>query len=526
MVDTIGEDDGPNEVYGTGVKRTMEDQIPGGTVVQFAPPVIGNSAPPAKRVARNKGKAAMKQVPVEIDPSPPEVLVPKKKRRTPRRLQVETKTLKVWDRLAKLDSGLSMLDWVAIDKNAERDLVDGLRDLRVQRPKRYKRHLNADHQVMEINLVEDESDYDSDTTTDYDSDHTSSSSVKSLESEFATVDEDDDLNFSEAESVYRYPYDLNKMRASSPLKGMIKIGNKAVECIFDTGGSISVLSKYLCESLGLVPIDDSLQLVGFDNKKPSTRSKIVLDVPINVAGKIRPEHMCIQDTDDGNELCILGIPWFKSYGVEINLGSSTIKIPSTTGVVSLPCYTTSLPGQVSKVDNKAARLTRLDANLKELKQVYHIKVSQKYTETLEESIVPIGYEEGDPVKELIYDINNISSGVHDLLAPVVEEYAHCFSEVSGLTKIKGYSLAINLKENAVPVRTKPFRLSWSDEEELNKYVDEMLALDLIEESDGTWTSPAFMVPKRDGSGRCVIDYRKANENPLNSIIVYIFLILY
>jgi hypothetical protein len=140
---------------------------------------------------------------------------------------------------------------------------------------------------MEINLVEDESDYDSDTTTDYDSDHTSSSSVKSLESEFATVDEDDDLNFSEAESVYRYPYDLNKMRASSPLKGMIKIGNKAVECIFDTGGSISVLSKYLCESLGLVPIDDSLQLVGFDNKKPSTRSKIVLDVPINVAGKIR-----------------------------------------------------------------------------------------------------------------------------------------------------------------------------------------------------------------------------------------------
>jgi hypothetical protein len=26
-----------------------------------------------------------------------------------------------------------MLDWVAIDKNAERDLVDGLRDLRVQK---------------------------------------------------------------------------------------------------------------------------------------------------------------------------------------------------------------------------------------------------------------------------------------------------------------------------------------------------------------------------------------------------------
>jgi glutamyl-tRNA reductase len=31
------------------------------------------------------------------------------------------------------------------------------------------------------------------------------------------------------------------------------------------------------------------------------------------------------------------------------------------------------------VDNKAARLTRLDENLKELKQVYHVKVSQKYT---------------------------------------------------------------------------------------------------------------------------------------------------
>ncbi|CEP13940.1 hypothetical protein [Parasitella parasitica] len=62
--------------------------------------------------------------------------------------------------MANLDSGLSMLDWMAIDKDAARDLVDGLRDLKKQRPKRGAKYLEASGvaQPNRINAVEPFSD--------------------------------------------------------------------------------------------------------------------------------------------------------------------------------------------------------------------------------------------------------------------------------------------------------------------------------------------------------------------------------
>lgn len=483
----------------------------------------------------------------------------RRKRAKPRRLPVPTRTLNVWERLRHLDSGLTMLDWVAIDRDAAKDLTDGLRDLRVQRPKRTKKHLAALatgtglNQGARVNVVDNDQDlysdgYGSGSDSDYsgyDSEESGSvtSGASSLNSELVVSNGVVDRELSDVESVYQYPYHLNKMKVSSPLRGIVSINGQAVEAIFDTGASVSVISKNLADALGLVPNGDSLHLIGFNNKKTPTKSDVVMNVPIVVAGKLRPDHMCIADGDNGDKLCLLGIQWLQNYGIELSLTEPSIKIPTTSGMVKLSCYTTHLPmathvgvvdavsgaGCSEVVDEDCSCVVgagcsgvrcsgevavgvqeslndRFAALKSRQKEVYHVGIAQKYTETLEEDL---GTEE-KPAK-IAYTVENIAEGAPDILVPLIQEYKHIFSEVSGLTRIKGYRMNIYLKEGAVPVKARPFRLGWEDQDTMDKYIDEMLELDLIEKATGIFSSPSFLIDKRDGSKRCVIDYRKLNK---------------
>ncbi|KAG0731501.1 hypothetical protein G6F62_015826 [Rhizopus arrhizus] len=56
--------------------------------------------------------------------------------------------------------------------------------------------------------------------------------------------------------------------------------------------------------------------------------------------------MCVQPTGNDN-LCLLGIPWFQAYGIEIDVVNSCVKIPTTSGIIKLQAYTTHLPNPVS-----------------------------------------------------------------------------------------------------------------------------------------------------------------------------------
>lgn len=201
--------------------------------------------------------------------------------------------LNIWDKLANRGSGLSVLDWVAIDKDAAKDLNDGLRDLRRQRPKKTRRHLeNLNGTGMDadppnkINVVDNVSK--SSDSSYYDSDGSGDSNE---------ANDSEDLNFDDSQSVYRYPYNLTQIKWSSPLKTQVTINGKfVVVACFDDGASISVISRSLCDSLGFVTNSDTLQLVDFDNNSSGQRAKIVKEVPIKIqpGQDIRPDHtVCV-----------------------------------------------------------------------------------------------------------------------------------------------------------------------------------------------------------------------------------------
>jgi hypothetical protein len=73
---------------------------------------------------------------------------------------------------------------------------------------------------------------------------------------------------------------------------------------------------------------------------------------------------------------------------------------------------------------------------------------------------------------------------------------------------------IKLQPEAVPLKAKPYRTTPDMRKEINKQIQDMLRPDIIELSDGVYTSPVFLVPKKDSSFRMVVDHRKLNQQTI------------
>ncbi|KAI8364162.1 uncharacterized protein BYT42DRAFT_213887, partial [Radiomyces spectabilis] len=251
---------------------------------------------------------------------------PRKSRNPPRTLEIDLIPKKIWDKLQHTDAGLTMADWLYLERQAGNDIAAGIRYWRRRKP--------AKENSMQVNNLEVLSDSE---------DSLDLGSQASSETESDVLEWEKDMEWeSDTDSVdtndMTYPYDLSKMRVGSPLKGKISINGHEVEAVFDTGASVSVIGKDLSDRLGLATNGDQMHLSGFNigNKDPSD---ITTDVPICVAGKIRPEHMCVQTTKGKKDLCLLGISWFHAHGIEISLQDNTLRIPCKKGVVILRCHT-------------------------------------------------------------------------------------------------------------------------------------------------------------------------------------------
>ncbi|GFX57352.1 retrovirus-related Pol polyprotein from transposon 412 [Trichonephila clavipes] len=62
-----------------------------------------------------------------------------------------------------------------------------------------------------------------------------------------------------------------------------------------------------------------------------------------------------------------------------------------------------------------------------------------------------------------------------------------------------------------PIKQHPRRLPFAKQEEVGTLLREMQENDIIEPSSSPWASPIVLVPKKDGSTRFCVDYRKLND---------------
>lgn len=422
----------------------------------------------------------------------------KRLRRPPRRLPVNIKKKDIWERLQALDSGLSMADWLALDKKAYQDVRDGLRYLYGRKPKSTKKGSNQARPVTQgVNAV-DLAEY---AEAHYVDDNESDDSWLSVSSDDLLVEGNpSDENSEEGEdgywsddTVYDYPYNFQRMRTSCPLRGPIIINGQVVSAVFDSGASVSIISKSLVKKLKLQTIGDKIPVSTMDDDS-NRPCDITVSVPVRVAGKLRPEHMCIQENTD-RDMCLLGMTWFRAYGIYFRADQSTLVIPTGhgQGCVELQCHQPQDPEE-----DGVSALAVMVAAQGDSTGADGDPQDQDMLRGYQEEVLSRSSQGGEQEEEL------------PELIQLLREYDHCFFETSGLGRVSITEHHINLEKDQ-PVRSKPYRLTYEEDQYLKDELKKMLELDLIRPASGRWSSPLFFIKKKNGSLRMVIDYRRVNR---------------
>ena len=108
-----------------------------------------------------------------------------------------------------------------------------------------------------------------------------------------------------------------------------------------------------------------------------------------------------------------------------------------------------------------------------------------------------------------FQTNNVDS--RGLESCIREKYKALFT---GVGLLKGYERKLYIDESVKPVAQPVRRIPFGLRERVNKKLDQLPQLDIIEEvphGPSGWISPLVVVPKGDGDIRECVDMRRANE---------------
>ena len=108
------------------------------------------------------------------------------------------------------------------------------------------------------------------------------------------------------------------------------------------------------------------------------------------------------------------------------------------------------------------------------------------------------------------DDSTLTPQQHQELLHTLAEYSDVFAYTDaqlGCSSQIAHTIDVG---NARPIKSAPYRLNPQNREKLKEHIQEMLDLDIIEESNSPWASPIVLVKKSDGTDRFCCDYRKLN----------------
>ena len=91
---------------------------------------------------------------------------------------------------------------------------------------------------------------------------------------------------------------------------------------------------------------------------------------------------------------------------------------------------------------------------------------------------------------------------------LIKEFKDVFSDVPRVTDLGEHCIQLT---SVIPVRSKAYPVPYAMKEALDKEIDLMLSLGVIEHSTAAYASPLVIVKKSDGSNRVCVDFRQLNK---------------
>lgn len=105
----------------------------------------------------------------------------------------------------------------------------------------------------------------------------------------------------------------------------------------------------------------------------------------------------------------------------------------------------------------------------------------------------------------------LDSDQQDALYTLLQKYRDCFaSTLEEIGCVNDVEMKIDLNDNK-PIVYRPYRLSYSEREQVRETIDELLKHDIIQESKSDYASPILMVKKKTGEQRLCVDFRALNN---------------
>ena len=114
-------------------------------------------------------------------------------------------------------------------------------------------------------------------------------------------------------------------------------------------------------------------------------------------------------------------------------------------------------------------------------------------------------------KETVEDVNinpKLSQAQTNDLKQLLREYRQIFSDVPTVTHLVEHKVELTQTE---PVRCKPYPTPYKMQEIVDKEIDSMLAMGIIERSEAPYASPLVLVKKADGTYRVCINFKELNK---------------
>ena len=147
------------------------------------------------------------------------------------------------------------------------------------------------------------------------------------------------------------------------------------------------------------------------------------------------------------------------------------------------------------VGQRLATMTRLTQS--------QINMIQQGSSSLENAVVK-------PISDVEPDLgnNHLTNHQKEKIKHLIETFPDVFSEQPGRTTKLRHT--INLIPGSQPVNSPPFRYAPARRQTIEEKLKEMTQQTIIGPSNSPWASPVVLAPKKDGTLRFCVDYRKLN----------------
>jgi len=271
-----------------------------------------------------------------------------------------------------------------------------------------------------------------------------------------------------------------------------KVNNEDIQILIDTGSQITLVDSKLCESYRLTktkidkPMNIHLADGGFYYQithKTSLIVKLYQNLIIELECYIAPI----------GESVIIGNDWLKQHDGIIYCAKDLIEF--TTDGHRFKVYSQDEMNK-DKI-SKPIPIQEITIDMKNDKIEYmgYITIRENYMEQNNET-----------------KVYAISRNTSEIVEKIIIDYKDVLSKPKPGRPVEGGpEMEIIIKEGHGPIAKRPYRLSFAEQQELHKQIQELLDQGYIRPSTSPWGSPVLFVKKKDGTMRLCVDYRALND---------------